>query len=90
MPLKLEAQAGPSVGLALWRTICQVAGKHMTNNCHLLQKFVQTPQQLFCNFYKSVGHAEHSYKSYELVMDKTPCYKAQEETWPLDQCARME
>ena len=51
MPLQLEAVAGPSVGPTLWCAICQVAGKHTTDNCHLLQKFVQTPQQLFCNFY---------------------------------------
>jgi hypothetical protein len=55
MPLRPEAQAGPSAGPALWCAICQVAGKHATDNCHLLQKYVQTPQQLFCNFCRSVG-----------------------------------
>ena len=38
--LRLEAQAGASTGPALWHSICQVARKHATNNCHLLQKFV--------------------------------------------------
>lgn len=40
MPPRLEAQAGPSTGPALWCAICQVARKHVTNNCHFLQKFV--------------------------------------------------
>lgn len=56
MPLRLEAMAGPSTRLALWCAIWKVAGKHATNHCHLLQKFVQTPQQLFYNLYQSVGH----------------------------------
>jgi len=58
MPLRLEAQEGPSVEPALWCAICQVAGKHTTDNCHFLQKFVQTPQQLFYKFCRSVGHDE--------------------------------
>jgi len=37
MPLRQEAQAGPSTGPTLWCTICHVAGKNVTNNCHLLQ-----------------------------------------------------
>jgi len=44
MPLRPEAQAGPSTGPTLWCTICQVAEKHATDNYHLLQKFVQTLQ----------------------------------------------
>lgn len=61
MPLQIEATAEPSAGSALWYAICQVARKHTTDNCHLLQKFVQTPQQLFCNFCQSVGHDEHNF-----------------------------
>jgi len=38
MPLRLEAQAGPSEAPALWCVICKVAEKHATDNCHLLQK----------------------------------------------------
>lgn len=44
MPLSTESQAGPSTGPVLWCAIYQVARKHVTENCHLLQKFVQTPQ----------------------------------------------
>jgi len=59
MPLRLEAQ-GLSTGPELWCTICQVVGKHMTENYHLLQKFVQTPQRLFYNFCRLVGYDEHN------------------------------
>ena len=58
MPLRPKAQGGPSTGSTLWCAIYQVVGKHATDNCHLLQKFVQTPQQLFCNFCQFVGHDE--------------------------------
>lgn len=85
MPLRLEAQAGPSAGPMLWGAICQVARKHMTTNCHLLQKFVQTLQQLLYNFCKSVGHDERNCRSYELMMDRIPIYRVQTETWPPDQ-----
>ena len=36
MPLRLEAQAGPSTGPKLWCAICQVVGKHTMDSCHLL------------------------------------------------------
>lgn len=80
MPLRLEAQARLIVGSVLWCAICQIAGKHTKNNCHLLQNFVQTPQQLFCNFYKLVRHDERNYQSYELMMDRTPTYRVLVET----------
>ena len=75
MPLRLKSQEGPSAGPALWCTICQVVGKHATDNCHLLQKFVQTLQQLFCNFYKLVRHDEHNCQIYEMMMHRTPAYR---------------
>ena len=43
IPLRPEAQVAPSVAPMLWFTICQVGGKHTMDNCHLLQKFTQTP-----------------------------------------------
>ena len=70
MPLRSEAQVGASAGPTLWCAIYQVAGKHATDNYHLLQKYVQSSQQLFCNFYKSVGHDEHNCWSYELIMER--------------------
>ena len=83
--MKLESQAGPSAGPTLWCVICQLVGKHVTNNCHLLQKFIQTPQQIFCNFCQSVGHDEGNCQSYELMTDKTPAYRVRVETRPMDQ-----
>lgn len=49
MPLSPKAQEGASTGPALWCAICEVVGKHATNNCHMLQNFVQAPQRLFYN-----------------------------------------
>ena len=44
MPLRAEAPAGPSAMTALWCVICQIDGKHATDNCHLLQKYVKMLQ----------------------------------------------
>lgn len=85
MPLRQEAPAGPSVGPTLWCAICQVAKKHVIDNFHFLQKFVQTPQQLFCDFCKSVDHDERHYCNYELMMERTPMYQMQVKNQPLDQ-----
>jgi len=73
--LRLEAQVGPSTMPALWCTICQIRGKHATNNYHLLQKYMQNSQQLFCNFCRLVEHDECTCRSYELTMDRTPTYR---------------
>lgn len=89
MHLRLEAQAGQSAGLASWCTICQVAGKNTTDNYDLLQKFLQTPHQLFCNFYRLVGHDERTYRIYELMMNITHAYGFQVETWPSEQSKGM-
>jgi len=85
MSLRLEAQAGPSAMLALWCAICKIEGKHAIDNYHLLQKYTQNSQQLFCNFCRLEGHDEHTCRTYELMMDKTPTYKVQVEMQPLDQ-----
>ena len=84
MHLRLESQAGPSVVPTLWCAICQIARKHATDNYHLLQKYTQNLQQLFCKFCRSVGHDEHTCRSYELMMDRNSTYKVQDETQPLD------
>lgn len=89
MSLRPEVQVGPSVAPILWCTSCQIGGKHATDNCHLLQKYTQNSKQLFCNFSRSVGHDERTCRSYELMMDRTPTYRVQAETQPLDQSAGM-
>jgi len=68
MALRPEVRAGPSAVPALWCAIFQIGGKHATYNCHLLQKYTQNSQQLFCNFCRSLGHDERTCRSYELVM----------------------
>lgn len=87
--LRLEVQEGPSATPTLWCMICQVVGKHAIDNCHLLQKYTQNLQQLFCIFFRSVGHDEHTCRSYDLMMDITPTYKVQAEMQPLDLNVRI-
>ena len=89
MLLRLEAQVGPSVAPALWCVIFQIGGKHVTNNFHLLQKYTQNSEQLFCNSCRSVGNDEHTCRSYELMMDQTHTYRVQAKTRPLNQNVRM-
>lgn len=89
MPLSLEVKAGPSVAPSLWCAIFQITGKHAMDNCHLLQKYTQNLQQLFCNFCRLVGNDERTCRSNELMMDRTPTYRVQAETWPLYQNAGM-
>ena len=79
-----EAQVGTSAVPSLWCSIFQIGRKHAIDNFHLLQKYTLNLQQLFCNFCRSVRHDEHTYRSYELMMDRTPSYRVQAETWPLD------
>lgn len=43
MLLRSEVVERPSTGPMLWCAIYQVARKHVINNFHLLQKFVQMP-----------------------------------------------
>jgi len=57
------------------------------DNYHMLQNYVQTPQQLFRNFCRSIGYDEHNCKSYEFVMDRTLTYRFQAKTWPPNQSA---
>lgn len=40
--LTSENTVGLTAGVALWCAICQISGKHVTDNYHLHQKFVQT------------------------------------------------
>lgn len=75
-----EAQVGTSEVPKLWCTIFQIGGKNTTDNCHLLQKYTQASQQLFCNFCRLVGHDERTCRSYEIMMDRTPTYSLQIKT----------
>lgn len=87
MLLRLEAQARPSAAPPLWCIIFQIGGKHAMENCHLLQKYTQNSEQLFCNFCRLMGHDDHTCRSYDFMMDRTPTYIVQAKSWPLDQNA---
>jgi len=50
MLLRSEVQVGPSAAPASWCAICQIGKKYAMDNYHLLQKYMQNSQQLFCNF----------------------------------------
>lgn len=89
MQLRPKSQEGPSAVPALWCAIFQIGGKNAMDNCRLLQKYMQNSQQLFCNFYRLVGHDERTCRSYELMIDRTPTCRVQAKTRPLDQCAEM-
>ena len=43
---------------------------HRPQECHLLQKYVQTPKNLFCTFCKSVGHHGNNCRAYELMSER--------------------
>lgn len=90
IPLRPKAQAGPNTVTTLWCTIYQIGGKHNTDSCHLLQKYTQMSQQLFCNFCRLVGHDECTCKSYELMMDQTSTYRVKTKTRAPDPNAGME
>ena len=74
MPLRLKVQVGPSMEPTLWCAICQIGRKNATDKCHLLQKYMQNSQQLFCNFCRLEGHDGCTCRSYEMMMDQTPTY----------------
>jgi len=75
MPLRLKDQVGPNMAPTLWCTICQGPRKYATDNCHWLQKYTQTLEQLFCNFCRSVGRDERTCRRYELMMDRMITYR---------------
>ena len=53
-----------------WCCICQSRG-HREEECLYLQKVVVTPTNLFCKFYKLVGHEEKDCRAYQLLKEKT-------------------
>lgn len=57
-------------GRGPWCEICRMNG-HRPQDFHLLQKYVQTPKNLFCTFCKYVGHVENNCRAYELMMERT-------------------
>jgi hypothetical protein len=59
--------------------ICKKWGHHPTEFL-LLQKYQSTPRNLFCKFFKPIGHEEKDCRAFDLMREKTSdMYKIQEE-----------
>lgn len=67
-PLKPGLSVGPSIGLNVWCSICEVADQHFMDYCHMLKIYVRSPKKLFCNYCISLGHDEKHCQSYDLMM----------------------
>lgn len=74
------AQNPLNVRSSLWWEICKSRHEHRPEDSYLLQKYVKTPRNLYCKFYKLVGHDENHCQYYELMMEHTDdAYRMQEE-----------
>ena len=63
-----------------WCEICKTQG-HPPQQCPLLQKYVQTPKNLYCIFCKSVGHDQQDCRAYDLMSERTQdVYRVQADT----------
>ena len=54
-------------GSNLWCEICKTRREHCI--CYLLQKYVQTPINLYGKFYKSIGRDENNCWAYKLMIE---------------------
>lgn len=79
-PLKPEAPTKPSTGTMIWCTNLSSNWETCNGYLPLTSKFIQIPKKLFCNFYKSVGCDENHYRSYALMIERTPNLHMQVET----------
>lgn len=61
-PLNIES--------SLWCEIFKTRAEHRSEDCYLLQIYVQTPKNLYCEFCKSIGHDENHCRAYELMMER--------------------
>jgi hypothetical protein len=60
---------------------CEVCRNiHCPGECYYMQKYVQTPTNLYCMFYKLVGHDDRDCRAYELMHESSrDIYKIQGE-----------
>jgi hypothetical protein len=63
-------EPNPLVGGVGYCEICKTWGNHPTA-CLLLQKYHSMPRNLFCNFYKFVGHDKKYFHALDLMRDLT-------------------
>ena len=53
-----------------WCHIFQVYG-HRHEECSYMQKIVSKAANLYCSFYRSVGHEDKDYRAYDLLQERT-------------------
>ena len=64
----------------LWCEICKNRGEDRAKYCYLLHKYIQNPRNLYCKFFKLVGHDENNCRAYELIIEhNTDAYKMKDE-----------
>jgi hypothetical protein len=61
--------------------ICNTWG-HCPPNYPMLQKYQSMPRNLFCKFFKSIGHKENDFQAFDLLRERTSyVYRIQEENF---------
>jgi hypothetical protein len=51
-----------------WCDVCR--NRHCPGECYYMQKYVQTPTNLYCTFYKSIGHDDRDCRAYDLIHER--------------------
>jgi hypothetical protein len=52
-----------------WCEVCR--NRHLPGECYYMQKYVQTPTNLYNTFCKSVGHDEKDCRGYDLLQERS-------------------
>jgi hypothetical protein len=52
-----------------WCEVCR--NRHRPGECYYMQKYVQTPTNIYCTFCKSVGHDEKDCRAYDLLHERS-------------------
>jgi hypothetical protein len=75
------ALGAPSTLKQVTLPLCEVCrNRHHPGECYYMKKYVQTPMNLYYTFYKSVGHDEKDYRTYDLLHEiSRDIYKIQGE-----------
>jgi hypothetical protein len=61
-----------------WCEVCR--NTHHPGECYYMQKYVQTPTNMYCTFYKSVGNDDRDCREYDLMHERSiDVYKLQGE-----------
>ena len=59
----------PQIG-GLWCEICKQLG-HRPQDCHMLQKYTNTPKNLYCMFFSLVGHEDNNCHALDMMRERT-------------------